>query len=98
MHRYDKGTVSRVRTDYLHELQNKIESEKIRLQNIIDSDLSSRQITQAKNDLKTLNKQTAELKEYDQKLNHLANQQIEIDLDDGVKENYAKFDEVLKNI
>jgi len=98
MHRYDKGTVSRVRTDYLHELQNKIESEKARLQNIIDSDLSGRQRTQAKKDLETLEKQTAELKEYDQKLNHLANQQIEIDLDDGVKENYAKFDEVLKNI
>jgi len=98
MHRYDKGTVSRVRTDYLHELQNKIESEKVRLQNIIDSDLSGRQRTQAKKDLETLEKQTAELKEYDQKLNHLANQQIEIDLDDGVKENYAKFDEVLKNI
>jgi len=98
MHRYDKGTVSRVRTDYLHELQNKIEAEKVRLQNIIDSDLSGRQRTQAKKDLETLEKQTAELKEYDQKLNHLANQQIEIDLDDGVKENYAKFDEVLKNI
>lgn len=98
MHRYDKGTVSRVRTDYLHELQNKLESEKVRLQNIIDSDLSGRQRTQAKKDLETLEKQTAELKEYDQKLNHLANQQIEIDLDDGVKENYAKFDEVLKNI
>ena len=98
MHRYDKGTVSRVRTDYLHELQNKIESEKVRLQNIIDSDLSGRQRTQAKKDLEKLEKQTAELKEYDQKLNHLANQQIEIDLDDGVKENYAKFDEVLKNI
>jgi hypothetical protein len=98
MHRYDKGTVSRVRTDYLHELQNKIESEKIRLQNIIDSDLSGRQRTQAKKDLEKLEKQTAELKEYDRKLNHLANQQIEIDLDDGVKENYAKFDEVLKNI
>jgi type II restriction/modification system DNA methylase subunit YeeA len=98
MHRYDKGTVSRVRTDYLHELQNKIESEKVRLQNIIDSDLSGRQRTQAKKDLEKLEKQTAELKEYDRKLNHLANQQIEIDLDDGVKENYAKFDEVLKNI
>jgi len=98
MHRYDKGTVSRVRTDYLHELQNKIESEKVRLQNIINSDLSGRQRTQAKKELETLEKQTAELKEYDQKLNHLANQQIEIDLDDGVKENYAKFDEVLKKI
>jgi len=98
MHRYDKGTVSRVRTDYLHELQNKIESEKVRLQNIIDSDLSGRQRTQAKKELETLEKQTAELKEYDQKLNHLANQQIEIELDDGVKENYAKFEKVLKKI
>jgi type II restriction/modification system DNA methylase subunit YeeA len=98
MHRYDKNTVALVRTDYLHELQKKIEAEKVRLQGIIDSDLSTTEKNKAKKKLKKLDKNTEELREYDEKLNHLANQQIEINLDDGVKENYKKFDDVLKNI
>ena len=41
----------------------------------------------------------AELKEYeDEILYPLASQQIEIDLDDGVEVNYAKFGEALKKI
>lgn len=98
MHRYDKDTVARVRTDYLHELQKKIEAEKVRLQGIIDSDLSTREKNKAKKKLKKLEKDTKELREYDEKLNHLANQQIEIDLDDGVEVNYKKFANVLTNI
>ena len=35
-------------------------------------------------------KQIAEVKEYDEKLDHLAAEKIEIDLDDGVKVNYEK--------
>ena len=31
------------------------------------------------------------LKEYDEKIAHIANQRISIDLDDGVKANYEKF-------
>jgi type II restriction/modification system DNA methylase subunit YeeA len=98
MHRYDSGTVARVRTDYLHELQKKIEAEKVRLQGIIDSDLSDREKNNARKKLDKLNKDTEELIKYDEILNHLANQQIEIDLDDGVEVNYAKFAEVLASI
>ena len=36
----------------------------------------------------------AEMKIYDEAIAHIANQRIEIDLDDGVKVNYAKFQEV----
>ena len=36
-------------------------------------------------------KQLAEMKIYDEAIAHVANQRIEIDLDDGVKVNYAKF-------
>ncbi len=98
MHRYDSGTVARVRTDYLHELQKKIEAEKVRLQGIIDSDLSAREINKAKKKFEKLNKDTEELIKYDEVLNHMANQQIEIDLDDGVQENYEKFADVLTRI
>ena len=42
-----------------------------------------------------LQKQLKETIEYDEALAHIANQNIEIDLDDGVKVNYAKFQNIL---
>lgn len=52
-----------------------------------------------------LNKQLAkvmdqadELRIYEEKLHHLADQMIAIDLDDGEKVNYAKFQDVLAKI
>lgn len=91
MHRYDKTTLSRIRTDYLHEVQTRYEIRKQDLMNIIDGDSTAREIREAKKELKLLEKKIAELIEYDEKLHHMADQQIEIDLDDGVKVNYAKF-------
>ncbi len=41
-----------------------------------------------------INKQILECLAYDQVISHVANQKIEIDLDDGVKVNYAKFQSV----
>lgn len=48
--------------------------------------------------LKTLNDQATEIHEYEEKIHHLADQMISIDLDDGVKVNYAKFQDVLAKI
>ncbi|MCK8827428.1 BREX-1 system adenine-specific DNA-methyltransferase PglX [Natroniella acetigena] len=98
LHRYDPGTVSKIRIDYLHELQKKLEAQKQRLDRVIGSDMSSTEKRKAKKKLNKIEKDLAELVEYDEKLNHVANQQIEIDLDDGVKENYPKFEDVLANM
>jgi len=38
------------------------------------------------------------LKHYDEKLRHVADQKIELDLDDGVKVNYPKFGDLLEKI
>jgi hypothetical protein len=46
----------------------------------------------------TLKKQLAELQEYDDKLRHYADRRIALDLDDGVKVNYAKFGELLAEV
>lgn len=48
--------------------------------------------------LATLQAQDAELHDYEEKIHHLADQYISIDLDDGVKVNYAKFQDVLAKI
>ena len=91
MHRYNPDTIAKVRIDYLHELQKKYEGEIKHLDIIIDSDISTREKNQAKKKKEKLTKQILECREYDQAMNHMASQRIDIDLDDGVKVNYGKF-------
>jgi type II restriction/modification system DNA methylase subunit YeeA len=91
MHRYDASTVARVRTDYLHSLQKKYEAEINHLDILIDSDISQREKAAARKKKETILKQIEECRLYDEAIAHMANQRIEIDLDDGVKVNYAKF-------
>ncbi|MDU6823466.1 BREX-1 system adenine-specific DNA-methyltransferase PglX [Intestinibacter bartlettii] len=92
MHRYDENMVAKVRADYLHVLQRKYESEINRLDNDINSEiLSTKEKTAAKKRKEKIQKQLAECKQYDQVIAHVAHQRITIDLDDGVKVNYQKF-------
>jgi hypothetical protein len=83
--------VARVRTDYLHRLQRAYEAEIKRLDIIIESNASQREITNARKKKEHILKQMEECLQYDQVIAHVANQRIKIDLDDGVKVNYAKF-------
>ena len=91
MHRYDESTVARVRTDYLHKLQKSYEAEVNRLNILLESDLSARDKAAATKKKNTINKQIIECTAYDQVIAHVANSRIGIDLDDGVKVNYAKL-------
>ena len=91
IHRYDKTTLSRIRTDYLHDYQIRLDAEKKDLLDIIDGDSTAKEISNAKKELKSLEKKIDELKAYDELLHHMADMQIEIDLDHGVKVNYEKF-------
>ncbi len=98
MHRYDKSTLSRIRTDYLHELQNRLDAEKKSLLSITEGDGTAKEISNAKKELKALDLKIEELKAYDELLHHMADMQIEIDLDDGVAVNYAKFKGLLAKL
>jgi type II restriction/modification system DNA methylase subunit YeeA len=91
MHRYDEFTVARVRTDYLHKLQKSYEAEIKRLDIVIESNVSRREKTNARKKKEKILKQMEECLQYDQIIAHVANQRIQIDLDDGVKVNYDKF-------
>lgn len=97
LHRYRPDTIARIRTDYVHELQS-------RYRTAIE-DLTNRLATAAPAERARLNKQltrrkdqAAELHTYEEKIQHLADQMIAIDLDDGVKHNYAIFQDVLAKI
>lgn len=94
MHRYEPGLVARVRTDYLHTIQKKYEAEMFRMDLIIESDVSADEKTKTKKQKEKLQKQLLECQQYDQVIAHVAYQEIKIDLDDGVKVNYAKFQNV----
>lgn len=98
MHRYDKTTLSRIRTDYLHELQIRLDAEKKSLLSIIEGGGTAKEVSNAKKELKALDLKIEELKSYDELLHHMADMQIEMDLDDGVAVNYSKFDGLLAKI
>jgi len=98
MHRYDKTTLSRIRTDYVHPLQMRMEAERKSLMSIIEGNGTAKEISNAKKQLKDLDKKIEELKEYEELLHHMADMQIEIDLDDGVVVNYEKFKGLLAKL
>lgn len=91
MHRYDADTVGRVRTDYLHRAQKYIETAMQSAQYTIDNASSASEKSKATKAVTKYTKQLAEMKIYDEAIAHIANKRIEIDLDDGVKVNYEKF-------
>lgn len=91
MHRYDADTVGRVRTDYLHKAQKYVETAMQSVQYTIDNATSASEKSKATKAVTKYTKQLAEMRIYDEAIAHVANQRIEIDLDDGVKVNYAKF-------
>ena len=94
MHRYEPSLVARIRTDYLHKTQKAIEQRISNNDNIINNSTSKQEVTKATKEKSKLQKQLKEIQEYDEVLAHIANQNIEIDLDDGVKVNYAKFQNI----
>ena len=95
MHRYNDQTIAKVRTDYLHTLQRKYEAQLNNLKLIVDSEeYSVKDRASAKKKIDKTNKQIEECREYDQVVSYLANEKISIDLDDGVKVNYAKFQDI----
>lgn len=91
MHRYDADTVGRVRTDYLHRAQKYVETAMQSAQYTIDNASFASEKSKATKAVTKYMKQLAEMKIYDEAIAHIANKRIEIDLDDGVKVNYEKF-------
>lgn len=97
MHRYQPDTIARIRTDYVHEQQARYRTAIADLETRI-ANASTGERVKLNKQLKTLNDQAVEIHEYEEKIHHLADQMISIDLDDGVKVNYAKFQDVLAKI
>ena len=97
MHRYQPDTIARIRTDYVHEQQARYRTAIADLEQRIANTSTGERVKLNKK-LTILQAQDTEIRTYEEKIHHLADQMISIDLDDGVKKNYAIFQDVLAKI
>ena len=97
LHRYQPDTIARIRTDYVHEQQSRYRTSIADLEQRINGANSSDRVKLTKR-LKTMQEQAEELRLYEEKIHHMADQMISIDLNDGIKENYSKLQDVLAKI
>jgi hypothetical protein len=98
LHRYNEGTLSRMRTEYVVPLMGKVNGRLGMLADTIAKATSSKQRKDAEKEKDKLTKQLAELQAFDEKLRHYADQRITLDLDDGVRVNYGKFGDLLADV
>jgi len=100
MHRYRPDTVSVVLNDYLREFRTKLTSHKNHLEAVsISASSSQGEKTKALKEIEKITKMIAEMEEYEREVLYpLATEQVEIDLDEGVKVNYPKLGAALKKI
>ena len=100
MHRYQADTASIILNDYLREFRTKLESHKSQLESVsISTGSSAGEKIKALKEIDTIGKTLRELDEYEHEVLYpLATEQVEIDLDDGVKVNYNKFGTALKTV
>ena len=94
MHRYQSDLLARMRTDYVHEQQERYRTQLAHLADALEHASGSERVKLTKKQ-KALQDQSLEIQKYEEKIHHLADQNISIDLDDGVKHNYALFADVL---
>lgn len=97
MHRYQPDTIARIRTDYVHEQQARYRTAIVDLEQRIQVVSTSERVKLTKL-LQKLKDQETEIRLFEEKVHHLADQMIRIDLDDGVKHNYEIFKDVLTKI
>lgn len=97
MHRYSKDTIARIRTDYIHEQQIRYRTAMADLENRINDSEGAEKIRLEKQRA-IIKEKSTELLSYEEKIHSLADQMIDIDLDDGVKDNYEIFKDVLAKI
>lgn len=97
MHRYTPDMIARIRTEYVFAQQQRYRSQIEFAESQLDSASGSQRMALQKR-IKKLQDQLKEISDYEQEIAHFAEQMISIDLDDGVKVNYAKFGDLLAKI
>lgn len=97
LHRYNEATLSRMRTEYVTPLMGKYNHQLARkIEEVTEASVTEQRRLEA--EIKDLEKKQLELRKFDEELKHFAEMRITLDLDDGVKENYGKFGNLLANV
>jgi hypothetical protein len=87
-----------MRTEYVIPLQGKMVSRIEQLSFEIHKASSTSQRKTLEKERDKLLKHQTELRAFDEKLRHYADQRIALDLDEGVKVNYGKFGDLLAEV
>ena len=100
LHRYTKDTLNQVLNNYFRPYLQKLEARLAQLGlDQLNDDLPTRERTAARKEAEKITKVLKECQAWEQDaLLPLAQQRIELDLDDGVKVNYLKLQDVLAPI
>jgi type II restriction/modification system DNA methylase subunit YeeA len=97
LHRYNEGTLARMRTQYVTPLLGKQDARIGQLEQKLDS-ASTSEANKLKRSIISIEKKQAELRKFDDNLKHYADMRIALNLDDGVKVNYGKFGDLLAEV
>lgn len=97
IHRYQPDLLARIRTDYVHEQQSRYRTALADLTQRINGTSATERV-QLNKRISSLQDQATEIHGFEEKIHHLADQMIKIDLDSGVKVNYEIFNDVLAKI
>ncbi len=95
LHRYNEGTLARMRAEYVMPLIAKVVSRLDMLDRDLVAASSAAARAKLQKQVESLRKKQIELLSYEEKLRHYADMRIALDLDDGVKVNYAKFGDLV---
>lgn len=98
IHRYTPDLIARMRTGYIHPLQSQYRTQIDMLNSQIEEAASTSEKVKLQKQLKKITEQSQELGKYEEKIHHWADKMEPMDLDDGVKVNYAKFQNLLAKI
>jgi type II restriction/modification system DNA methylase subunit YeeA len=98
LHRYNEGTLSRMRMEYVVPLQSRYQARIEDLENSLFGDVTTSERKRLQKEQDFMRKKLDELRRFDEKLRPYADQRIQLDLDDGVKANYGKFGDLLAEV
>lgn len=98
IHRYQPDLIARLRTDYVHETQSRLNHSVDMINTQLDGDLNSSEKVRLNKELTKFKAQAEEVKKYEEIVHHWADKMEPMDLDDGVKVNYEKFKDLLAKI
>lgn len=98
LHRYNEGTLARMRMDYVVPLQSRMSARIDQLKQDIEASVTTADRKRRQKEQEKLLRQVEELRTFDAKLRHHADRRVALDLDDGVKVNYGKFGDLLAEV